>query len=421
MVTVCNLRSFFPKLESFKTDFFERQVDASLLCEVWQKAEDKRHKFEIEQMMEMDGLKYFSTTRPRGKRGGGAAIIVNTERFQAEKLDVHIPHKLEIIWAFAKPKSEDAQFKKIVLCSFYSPPRSRLRNKLKDHIIGTLQMLTTKYPGCGILCGGDKNKMDISSLINNDLKLRQIVSQPTRKKEILDILLTNLFSYYNCPIIIPPVQPDVPGQGVPSDHSVPLCVPHTDPNNPPSRSYKTIISRPLPDSKVRQFGQWITAESWDVIVQEDDPSQQVRDFEATIMQKLETYLPQKITKLGIEDKPFMNSELKTLKRRRMREYRSKGKSKKYLKLQQEYDEKFLKAAKNFMRKNIDSLKETNPGQAYSILKKMGAMPGECEGGSTFMLPLHENFTHLEAADKIAEHFLKISREFPPPRYGNPAK
>ena len=113
-------------------------------------------------------------------------------------------------------------------------PRSRLRSKLKDHILGTLQILTTKYDGCGIIIGADKNKMDISPLVNTNLKLKQIVSRPSRKKEILDICLTNLFSFYNAPIIVPPVQPDIPGQGVPSDHSVPLCVPNRDPFNPPA-------------------------------------------------------------------------------------------------------------------------------------------------------------------------------------------
>ena len=54
VVTVCNMRSFFPKVEYFKLDFFENQVEASLLCEVWHKIEDKRHKLEIEKMLKMD-------------------------------------------------------------------------------------------------------------------------------------------------------------------------------------------------------------------------------------------------------------------------------------------------------------------------------------------------------------------------------
>ena len=252
-VTVCNMRSFFPKLNNFKTDFFERQLDFSLLCEIWEKAENKNHRAEIEKMLQMDGLKYFSTTRPGGKRGGGAAIVASTEKFHVEKLNIQIPSHLEIVWALARPKDVNAKIKRIILCSFYSPPRSRirLRNKLVDHMIGTLQWLTTKYEGCGILVGGDKNKLDITALLHCNLKLKQIVNLKTRKQEILDIVLTNLFPYYNSPVIIPPVQPDIPGQGVPSDHSVPLCVSHKDPHNPPTREYKTVVSRPMPDSSIR--------------------------------------------------------------------------------------------------------------------------------------------------------------------------
>ena len=72
VVSVCNMRSLFPKVSNFKIDFFERSVDFSLCCEVWEKAESKYHMSEIEKMLEVDGLQYFSSTRPRGKRGGGA-------------------------------------------------------------------------------------------------------------------------------------------------------------------------------------------------------------------------------------------------------------------------------------------------------------------------------------------------------------
>ena len=140
-------------------------------------------------------------------------------------------------------------------------------------------MLTTKYDRCGIFMGGDKNKMDISPIIHTNLKLKQINFLPTRKNEILDVCITNLFLYYNAPIIIPPVQPAIPGQGVASDHSVPLCIPNRDPHNPPVRQYRTIISRPQPDSKIREFGQWVASYQWPELKEECDPSTQVEIFE----------------------------------------------------------------------------------------------------------------------------------------------
>ena len=156
VLTVSNVRSLFPKIGNVKTDMLERQVDVNLCCEIFEKTGSKKQKDEIEKMLEMEGFKYFSTPRPKGKRGGGAAIIVNTKNFKVEKIEIQIPHKLEIVWALAKPKNTNAHFKNIILCSFYSPPRSKQRNKLKDHIIGTLQVLTTKYGECAIFCGGPK-------------------------------------------------------------------------------------------------------------------------------------------------------------------------------------------------------------------------------------------------------------------------
>ena len=70
--------------------------------------------------------------------------------------------------------------------------------------------------------------------------------------------------------------------------------------------------------KIRKFGEWITAEPWENISLDDEPSEQVRAFEGIVTEKLNEIFPQKITKLGIEDQPFMTSELKALKRRRMR-------------------------------------------------------------------------------------------------------
>ena len=56
--------------------------------------------FEIEKMLEMSGLKYISSARPPNKKGvsyGGAAIVVNLEKFSLEKLKVSTPSNLEVV------------------------------------------------------------------------------------------------------------------------------------------------------------------------------------------------------------------------------------------------------------------------------------------------------------------------------------
>ena len=116
---------------------------------------------------------------------------MNTERFKAHEIDeVTVPSKLEVVWFMAKPVNSDTAIRNIILCSFYSPPGSRLktRNDLMDHNVGSLFMLTTKNENCAIYVCGDRNNLNITPLQDNTLKLRQIVTLPTRRNKILDKL-----------------------------------------------------------------------------------------------------------------------------------------------------------------------------------------------------------------------------------------
>ena len=96
----------------------------------------------------------------------------------------------------------------------------------------------------------------------------------------------------------------------------------------------------------------------------------------------------------------------------MREYTANGKSEKYFKLKKEFTEKYLKASQKYLKENVENLKVSNPARAYSILKRMGARPGELVDNK-INIPDHENSMPVEIANKIVQHFSKISKEFPP--------
>ena len=69
VVATYNLRSILPKIGNLKKDIIERNIQAAFCCEIWEKAENKQHQFEIENMLETEGLKYISTARPTGWGG----------------------------------------------------------------------------------------------------------------------------------------------------------------------------------------------------------------------------------------------------------------------------------------------------------------------------------------------------------------
>ena len=111
----------------------------------------------------------------------------------------------------------------------------------------------------------------------------------------------------------------------------------------------------------------------------------------------------------------MNSDLKKLDRKVKRENRKHYKSAKYIRLKKQYDEKYLKAATAYLDKNVRTLKTDDPGKAYKNLKKLGAQPGDLQEEGSFTLQSHsdENLSLEEATERIAQHFARISQDFPP--------
>ena len=106
-VACYNMRSIFPKIRNVRADMLERGISVGFFSEVWEKAEKKSHKSEIENLLQSYGLKYISTARPRG--WGGAAIICNQQSFSLEKIDITIPHNLEVVWGLLRSKYEEAK------------------------------------------------------------------------------------------------------------------------------------------------------------------------------------------------------------------------------------------------------------------------------------------------------------------------
>ena len=117
-------------------------------------------------MLEMKNISYISTPRPGAKRGGGAAIAYNPTNFSVSKLSITIPTPLEIVWALLRPITPTGNIKKVILCSFYSPPNSRKNRQLIDHISVTYNQLKIQYPDAATLMSGDKNSLDEINILS---------------------------------------------------------------------------------------------------------------------------------------------------------------------------------------------------------------------------------------------------------------
>ena len=104
LISLYNMRSLLPKLDSFVEDFEDRGTGLSFLSEVWEKADNEKHQNKLHELFEMKGLLYISTPRPGQKRGGGVALVADPTRFSLTKFSVSNPHHLEVAWGLLKPK-----------------------------------------------------------------------------------------------------------------------------------------------------------------------------------------------------------------------------------------------------------------------------------------------------------------------------
>ena len=407
-----NMRSLLPKLDSYAEDFEDRDTGVSFLTEIWTKADNNKHQNKLHELFEMKGLLYISTPRPGLKRGGGVAIVADPIRFSLSKFSVPNPHKIEVTWGLLRPKVVTGKISKIICCAFYSPPYSKKKTKLIDHLSSTLQDLLLDHPGAAIVIAGDRNDLSVGRILSIESSLQQIVSAPTHGRKILDVVFTNIWKFYNDPVIVSPIPVDDPSKGVPSDHLGVVVEPIQHPDKPPLRRKKIINFRPKPQSKICNFGKDISQISWDFLSSSSSSTELTEAFQRKMTDLIDTHFPLKSITVTEADQPWITKDLKSLKRTRIREYCRHGKSTRYYDLKKQFKEKQEVAVKHYTDKIINEVKAGTKASGYKALRKLGVRKGDTKD-ELFVLPAHneQNLTEEEVAERIADYFSSISQEF----------
>ena len=198
--------------------------------------------------------------------------------------------------------------------------------------------------------------------------------------------------------------------GKDSDHNIVILPPIKISNNR-KRTKKPVVTRPLPESGVLQFGQFMVSHSWDGVLAEQDIDKKVEKFHQTIRQKLDECLPEKTIMVSYLDKKWMTPQLKNLNRKIKREFFKKRKSSKWKKLKKKFKKLKRKTVKNFYSEFVTELKVSNPSKWYSMAKRLGAEQNYKDG--ELRVECLKGMDNQEAAEQIAEHFSKISQEYAP--------
>ena len=150
---------------------------------------------------------------------------------------------------------------------------------------------------------------------------------------------------------------------------------------------------------------------WSDVITCEDVDEKVDKFHNFITAALDKHFPEKNVKISNLDKKWFSPKLKLMHRRMQREYFRNRKSAKWKKLKAKFKKEKRKSIKSFYSDFVSTLKSTNPGKWYCMAKKLGAVDQMTNGDVKV-----ESLQHLsnsECAQKIGEHFAKISKEYSP--------
>ena len=417
-MTLYNVRSAWAKWDNIAEDMHMRETDIMFLTEVWEKLESKKHRKAIETMLELKGLKYISTPRPGARRGGGTALLSAEKNFQLTKLNINIPHPLEVCFALLRPKHPTGKITKFICISFYSPPRSRSNKKLIEFLAASVAQLRAEHPCAGLIMAADINDLKLPALLAYDPLLKQIVRGHTNKKQdkTLDCFITDMHSLLQEPTIIPPMQVDSGKKGKDSDHFGVECLPRNNLESQGSKMRQKLEVQPFPESGLVKFGFSLVEETWDMLEASMSSSSMVSIFEKHAKMMVDQHFPKRMISVGDGDLPYFTEELRKLKRRRQRAYRMFGRrSDQYLKLKQSFEVKKKKEATKYVNKINQEVLEGKRGSGYAAIRKLGNRPGDSGKRKTVVVPSYvdQGLTPTQAADRLAVYFSEVSQSVEP--------
>ena len=386
---LCNPRSLVNKFDEFRSFLHNHNIQIACVSETWFKHDTPNEQVSVE------GFSLFSKERSN-RPGGGVALYVN-DSLQAVGYETFIPQQLEVVWVKLRPPLLPRSITCLYYCAIYSPPNDPNADLLISHLVETIDTLNTNYPDAGIVIAGDMNHLDTSELTTG--QFTQVVDSPTRGSATLDKIITNISSQYLSPVIMAPLQR--------SDHNTILWNPKV--NSIQRNETYTKTTRPIRQSSVRYFGQWITQYDWPDLYSAPNSQSKCSVFYDTLNKSINKYFPPKTIKLHIKDKPWMTGEIKALIKSRQMLFsdgniRWKSVRNKIIRL-------VASAKKHYYHDRVQKLKQSNPAGWYRTIK---LMTSSTTPNPTIIPPPGINSNNdLEIANCINTHFTSIGKDLSP--------
>ena len=417
---ILNARSIRQKVNNLKQKINNIKPDIVIISETWE-----TKSCDIPHLLQSNNLKSVSFVRNRDnpshlpQTGGGTAILYSESNFQVCDAEIKPPIGVEAVWAIVTPKSTDKsvlKVKRICVGGIYISPKSQFKDDTIEHIIHTIHLMRAKFNNeINFIIAGDFNPkspgVNIGEILLAFGALKQVCTVPTRGKNTLELIITDLHTGYHPPTTMPPLQVDDGKKGKDSDHETVVFAPKTDTNFVVEREKRKITFRPLPEDGIEKFCYEFTRYDWEDVLQEFNPNEKVKAFHSYLNYMLNRHFPEKVISISNLDKNFMTPKLKILHRQMQRELYRNGKTEKFRKMRRKFKKAKRTSTSQYFDKFIHNLKTANTKKWFQQMKHFGGL-NKINSGKLHIESL-KNLTDQECAEKVAQHFASVSQEYEP--------
>ena len=310
----------------------------------------------------------------------------------------------EALWAFLRPKHLPCGFSNLIVAVVYHPDQhpDTSDTALNEYLTASLDKIEAKFPNSGILTAGDFNKFDFKAPAKC-YQLEPIIKIPTRGKNTLDQIYTNLKEYYKPPI-------SGPAFGL-SDHlSITVLPKIRQKSQAKSKIIQTRDKRP---SRVASLGRYLLEIPWDAVLSENEScDDKLAAATQIINYDLDAIMPVRSVKVHQTDRPWLNADLKRLIQKRQQAF-SSGDTFLFRLLRNKVNRERKRCRAIYYNNKVHDLKNTRPRDWWREVKQLCGNGGSARKDIRSILGIHTDCTDRDLADKINEAFADVMQEYNP--------
>lgn len=366
-----NARSLEPKLDELSVILEDGKIGVAAISETWLGDHIPKDKIEIA------GYRCYREDRKERKKGGGVICYVkDSEKCPSKEWKELYDQEVESVWVTIFPQKLPRQLSNITVGVIYHPQTAE-HFQLQSHIVKCVDFVRHIYPQTGLIITGDFNQFPDSRL-KQLCQVKQIVTVPTRGKNTLDKIFTNMDMFYCQPTTAPPLGT--------SDHDVVTCEPAVSASFSTGQKV-TVNTRVMGDNERAMFAMDMRSIPWNQVYSLSSYHEQYVFFTLSLLELIDKHFPIKSVVRHTNDKPWVTDTFRYAIRRRQRAYKA-GDMITYAYYRNRVNRLSKTLRPDYFKNNVAGLKSSNIAKWYQGVKQL--MFGASSASTTPMQQLADN-------------------------------